>query len=244
MNPAPASTPEANPEVGGLTPLSATDYPGALAAVLFCQGCPWRCGYCHNPHLIPRNSENRLDWQAVMNFLHRRRGLLDAVVFSGGEPTLQDNLAQAIEEVRALGFRIGLHTCGAYPSRLQDSLPLLDWVGMDIKADFDGYARVTGTPGSGDKALESARLLLESGIAHEFRTTVHPHYHRPEELLHLAETLRGLGVRNYVLQEFRPLGCANAQLNSFPATELLDTALCERIGAIFEIFSVRRDATS
>ena len=240
MNPAPASTPEAGLEVGGLTPLSATDYPGALAAVLFCQGCPWRCGYCHNPHLIPRNSENRLDWPALMAFLHRRRGLLDAVVFSGGEPTLQNNLAQAIGEVRQLGFRIGLHTGGTYPARLQASLPLLDWVGMDIKADFADYARVTGTPGSGDKALESARLLLQSGIDHEFRTTGHPLYHRPADLLHLAETLRDLGVRNYVLQEFRPLGCANAQLNTFPATELLDTALCVRIGAMFDTFSVRR----
>ena len=227
-------------QVGGLTPLTSTDYPGCLAAVVFCQGCPWRCGYCHNPHLIPRDSAEKLAWPAVMDFLRRRRGLLDAVVFSGGEPTLQEGLSQAIAEVRRLGFRIGLHTGGTYPLRLKESLTLLDWVGMDIKADFADYARVTGTPRSGDKALESARLLLESGIAHEFRTTVHPLYHTAEGLLQLAGTLRDLGVRNYVLQEFRAQGCANPLLNTYPATELLDPALCVRIGAMFETFSVRR----
>ncbi len=226
-------------QVGGLTPLTSTDYPGCLAAVVFCQGCPWRCGYCHNPHLIPRDSAAKMEWPAVMGFLHRRRGLLDAVVFSGGEPTLQEGLSQAIAEVRRLGFRIGLHTGGTYPARLQQNLTLLDWVGMDIKADFADYARVTGTPRSGDKALESARMLLASGIAHEFRTTVHPLYHTAEGLLQLAGSLRELGVRNYVLQEFRPQGCANPLLNTWSATELLDPALCARIGAMFETFSVR-----
>ena len=227
-------------QVGGLTPLTSTDYPGCLAAVVFCQGCPWRCGYCHNPHLIPRDSAEKLAWPAVMDFLRRRRGLLDAVVFSGGEPTLQEGLSQAIAEVRQLGFRIGLHTGGTYPERLRQNLTLLDWVGMDVKADFADYARVTGTPRSGNKALESARLLLASGIAHEFRTTVHPLYHTAEGLLQLAESLRHLGVRNYVLQEFRAQGCANPLLNTYPATELLDPALCVRIGAMFETFSVRR----
>jgi len=227
-------------QIGGLTPLTSTDYPGCLAAVVFCQGCSWRCGYCHNPHLIPRDSAGKMEWSAVMDFLRRRRGLLDAVVFSGGEPTLQDGLSRAIVEVRRLGFRIGLHTGGTYPARLRQNLTLLDWVGMDIKTDFADYARVTGTPRSGDKALESARMLLASGIEHEFRTTAHPLYHTPEGLLRLAGSLRKLGVRNYVLQEFRQQGCANQLLNTYPARELLDPALCERIGAMFEIFSVRR----
>jgi anaerobic ribonucleoside-triphosphate reductase activating protein len=225
--------------VGGIAPLTSTDYPGCLAAVIFCQGCPWRCGYCHNPHLIPRDGEERHDWPVVTDFLRRRRGLLDAVVFSGGEPTLQDALPQAIEEVRRLGFRIGLHTGGTYPARLKEILPLLDWVGMDIKADFAEYSRITATPGSGDKAQESARMLLESGIACEFRTTVHPLYHSQEGLLHLAETLRDMGVRSYALQEFRPQGCADQLLNTFPAVKLLNAPLCERIGAMFERFSLR-----
>ena len=225
-------------QIGGLTQLTSTDYPGCLAAVVFCQGCPWRCGYCHNPHLIPRDN-GQLDWSAIMDFLHRRQGLLDAVVFSGGEPTLQDDLQSAISEVRDLGFKIGLHTGGTYPSRLKELLPVLDWVGMDIKATSNDYARVTATPGSGVKAWESARLLLESGIPHEFRTTVHPLYHTPDSMLRLAEELREMGAKHYVLQEFRPQGCADAAVSAYPAQELLGDALCSRIGSMFVTFSVR-----
>jgi len=174
-----------------------------------------------------------------MNFLHRRQGLLDAVVFSGGEPTLQNNIQSAISEVRDLGFKIGLHTGGTYPSRLKELLPSLDWVGMDIKACLADYAKVTNTPESGDKAWESAGLLLESGIPHEFRTTAHPLYHTPDSILRLAEELRGLGAKHYVLQEFRPQGCADAAVSTYSARGLLDDALCSRIGAMFETFSVR-----
>lgn len=239
--------------IGGLTPLTSTDYPGALAAVVFCQGCPWRCSYCHNPHLIHRHradgaandggdgqGENPLEWSGVVDFLRRRQGLLDAVVFSGGEPTLQDGLREAIAEVCDLGFKVGLHTGGTYPTRLTELLPLLSWVGMDIKTDFEDYEHVTGAPNSGEKALESARLLLESGVAHEFRTTVHPLYHTPESLLQLAGELSRLGVRHYVLQEFRPLGCSNRVASLHSAAELLDEALCRQIEPLFESFSVRR----
>jgi len=225
-------------QIGGLTPLTSTDYPGCLAAVVFCQGCPWRCAYCHNPHLIPRDN-GQLDWSTVMDFLHRRQGLLDAVVFSGGEPTLQDDLQSAISEVRDLGFKIGLHTGGTYPSRLKELLPVLDWVGMDIKATIGGYAGVTATPGSGMKAWESASLLLKSGTPHEFRTTVHPLFHTPDSLLKLAQELSTLGARHYVLQEFRPQGCADEAVSTYSAEELLDDQLCSRIGSMFETFSVR-----
>lgn len=229
-----------NLQIGGLTPLTSTDFPGCLAAVVFCQGCPWRCGYCHNPHLIPRHGGNQLEWPAVMRFLRRRRGLLDAVVFSGGEPTLQDGLEQAITEVRELGFKVGLHTGGTYPSRLGELLPLLSWVGMDIKSAFAGYDKVTGTPASGEKARGSARLLLASGVPYEFRTTVHPLYHTRDSLLQLAEELQQLGAKHYLLQEFRPQGCADETVSLHSAQELLDDAVCSRIGAMFERFSVRR----
>ena len=87
--------------VGGLTPLTTIDYPGELAAVVFCQGCPWRCRYCQNADLLPGRGRNELPWERVMELLERRRGLLDAVVFSGGEPTLQAALADAVKQVKA-----------------------------------------------------------------------------------------------------------------------------------------------
>jgi len=156
--------------VGGLARCSASDYPGALAAVVFCQGCAWRCGYCHNPELQPARSAGEIPWSAVRAFLDRRRGLLDAVVFSGGEPTQQPGLAAAMREAKAMGFRIGLHTAGIVPRRLAQVLPLVDWVAMDAKAPFESHERVTRVRGSGARARLSAQLLRASGVACEFHT--------------------------------------------------------------------------
>lgn len=198
--------------VGGFTPLSTTDWPGMLSAVVFCQGCPWRCRYCHNPGLISSQGEDEMRWEAVLKFLQRRRGLLDGVVFSGGEPTLQAALADAMREVRALGFRVGLHTAGIYPHRLQETLPLLDWIGFDLKAPFADYARITGVPGSGERARASLDLVLDSGIAHQLRTTVHPALLADEDVLTIANELAKRDVSAYVLQEFRSQGCTDGGL--------------------------------
>jgi pyruvate formate lyase activating enzyme len=190
--------------VGGLTPLSATDYPGELAAVVYCQGCPWRCCYCHNPHLRPGVTAPGIAWSELLEFLQRRRGLLDAVVFSGGEPTAQPGLAAAMRAAKALGYRLGLHSAGIYPRRFAEVLHLADWVGFDAKAPFDSaYERITGVRASGAAALESARALLASGVDCEFRTTWHPGFLTAKELGRLALSLQELGVRRYVLQEFR-----------------------------------------
>ncbi len=156
--------------VGGLTRCSASDYPGKLAAVVFCQGCAWRCGYCHNPELQLRRGGEDIAWSDVLAFLERRRGLLDAVVFSGGEPTQQRGLEQAMREVKAMGFLVGLHTAGIVPSRLEKVLPLVDWVAMDLKAKFDEHERVTGVRGSAHRARDSRELILASGTACEFHT--------------------------------------------------------------------------
>ena len=161
-------------EIGGLLPFTTIDYPGSLAAVLFCQGCPWRCGYCHNRHLMPTASSAAVPWLEIVALLKSRCGLLDAVVFSGGEPTMQAGLLDAVKVIRGMGFKVGLHTAGPYPERLRECLPYLDWVGMDLKAPFDEYERITGVPGSGEAARQSAELLRNSGIPHQFRTTLDP----------------------------------------------------------------------
>jgi pyruvate formate lyase activating enzyme len=156
--------------VGGLTRLSANDYPGKLAAVVFCQGCAWNCGYCHNAHLRPARGREEIAWPDVLAFLERRRGLLDAIVFSGGEPTLQAGLAPAMRAVKALGYLVGLHTAGIVPRRLAEVLPFVDWVAMDVKAPFAEHERVTGKRGSASRARASRELILASGIACEFHT--------------------------------------------------------------------------
>jgi len=194
--------------VGGLTPLTTIDYPGELAAVVFCQGCPWRCRYCHNAPLLGRPQGAPIPWEAVIKRLERRRGLLDAVVFSGGEPTAQAALGGAMAAARDLGFKIGLHTAGAYPRRLARLLPLVDWVGLDIKELPEAYPALTGVPGSGERAWEALALLLADGTPHEVRVTVHDALLPPSRLQVLLTRLSDQGVERVALQrcsDARPL---------------------------------------
>jgi len=214
--------------VGGVVPFSATDFPGVLAAVVFCQGCPWRCGYCHNPHLIPANAPTPFAWSEVLAWLESRRGLLDAVVFSGGEPLAQPSLGDALRAVRGREFAIGLHTGGAYARRLAEVLPLVDWVGYDVKAPRDDYASVTAVAGSGDRAWAGLDYVLGSGVEFELRTTVHPLVTSPDALERLARELAARGVRRWVLQRFRAQGCTEGRLNA-GAAEILDDALLARL---------------
>lgn len=227
--------------VGGLTPLSTADWPGMLAAVVFCQGCPWRCRYCHNPGLIPAHGENEIPWEDVLAFLHRRRGLLDGVVFSGGEPTLQAGLPDAMREVRALGFKIGLHTGGAYPRRLAEVLPLVDWVGLDAKAPFSDYARITGIVGSGTPALSSLDAVLASGVDHEIRTTVHPALLSEAEVVKLARDLSARGAKRYVIQPFRSQGCVNQALCLSTMYSQPPHGVANELAGLFEHFVMRTE---
>ncbi|MCP3720492.1 MULTISPECIES: anaerobic ribonucleoside-triphosphate reductase activating protein [unclassified Paraburkholderia] len=226
--------------VGGVVPFTATDYPGQIAAVVFVQGCPWRCAYCHNPHLQPRTRNGALEWQAVLNLLMRRVGLLDAVVFSGGEPTGDPALGQAIRDVRTLGFKVGLHTAGTHPRRLGEVLPLVDWVGLDVKAAFGDYASVTRVPSSGKHARASLEVVLASGVQYECRTTLHPGLLPEGEVLKLAQTLAAMNITNYALQVFRTQGCHDDGLNAVSMAGYPDHELVGRIAALFPAFTLRR----
>ena len=190
-------------QVGGVTPLTTIDYPGELAAVVFCQGCPWRCRYCPNTHLIPRSLRGAVPWEDVVDLLERRRGLLDAVVFSGGEPTLQRELPAAVGEARAMGFKIGLHTAGCYPERLDELLPATDWVGFDFKALPEDYPDLTGVRGSGERVLDSLDYLVESGVEHEVRVTVHDALLQDDKLERLLDLLAEHRVGKVMLQRCR-----------------------------------------
>ena len=216
--------------VGGVTPFSTADWPGRLSAVLFLQGCPWRCGYCHNPHLQPAAGPESRGFASTLAWLDGRRGLLDAVVFSGGEPTAQAALGAAMREVARLGFAVGLHTGGAYPRRLEEVLDDVDWIGLDVKAAPRGYASVTGIAGSGEAARASLHLVVASGVAHEIRTTVHPALSPDDALVELADELASLGVCRWVLQPFRPTGCANeALVSAAPRGARIGEALLARL---------------
>jgi anaerobic ribonucleoside-triphosphate reductase activating protein len=227
--------------VGGVVPFSTTDWPGRLAAVVFVQGCPWRCGYCHNPHLIPAEGEHAEPWEDVLAWLDTRRGLLDAVVFSGGEPLASPALGRAMREVRALGFAVGLHTGGAYPRRLAEIVGSVDWVGLDVKAPAAEYVAVTGVSGSGVPAFATLDLLRRSGVPFEVRTTVHFALTPPASLEQLAGELAALGVERWVLQPFRAVGCADRDLvGAAPHGVVVDRDLLARLRAIVPGAVLRR----
>lgn len=192
------------PKLGSFVRFSTCDYPGKLACVVFVSGCPWHCHYCHNPHLQARNtSPMRPTWPAIASWLETRRGLLDAVVFCGGEPLVERFLPTMMAEAKALGFQVALHTGGSYPDRLETCLPWLDWIGFDVKAPFPHYARVTQIARSGEAARRSLDLVVASGVEFECRTTVHPALLEDDDLIDIASALAQRGIAKLILQPFR-----------------------------------------
>ncbi|MFS0705816.1 anaerobic ribonucleoside-triphosphate reductase activating protein [Cellulomonas sp. 179-A 9B4 NHS] len=199
--------------VAGLTRLSTVDWPGRLVATVFLQGCPWRCTYCHNSAILDPRTPGTVPWQDVRDLLARRRGLLDGVVLSGGEPTRQAGVVAAAREVRAAGFGVGLHTSGAYPARLPALLPHVDWVGFDVKAPARLYRAITRTgagTASADRAFAALRTVLASGVDVQVRTTVDPTVLTDADVAELTAVLADLGVRDHVLQRARPDGTTAA----------------------------------
>ena len=190
--------------LGGITPFTTIDFPGRLAAVLFTQGCAWRCPYCFNRELQPfAESGHRIKTSYVLDFIKQRRGFLDGIVFSGGEATAHLSLGDWMYYIKSLGYEVGLHTTGMFPERLKNVLPFCDWVGMDIKAPFEKYARVTGVSASGENARQSVRMILESHVEYEFRTTIPPEILSEEDVLEIGRELHALGAEKYVLQKIK-----------------------------------------
>ncbi len=189
--------------IAGIQPLSTVDWPGKLAAVLFLQGCPWSCPYCHNFGILDPNVPGAVSWDEAKQLLTRRRGLLDGVVFSGGEATRQRAVVDAAREVRQMGFEVGLHTAGAYPAVLEELLTegLVDWVGLDIKALPSDYQEVAGPAVSSLKAERSLRSLVEANVDYEVRFT---HWKGDLDYARkIAVWCRERGVENFALQKLQ-----------------------------------------
>ena len=225
--------------IGGIQTFTTIDYPGKLAAVLFCQGCGWCCPYCHNPNLQPAENENAVPWEKAVEFLETRRGLLDAVVFSGGEPLIQKNLKDAMQTVKKMGFAVGLHTSGMYSLRLPKILPFVDWVGFDVKAPFDKY-RERIALSNGDIVRESLKTVLQSGVPTEVRTTLDPRVILKGELPALAQELADMGVKTYAIQEYHSFP-EEKDVPSFDAIkQYFDETFLALFRPMFTEFIVRR----
>ncbi len=225
--------------IGGVENFSLVDYPGQIAAVIFMQGCPRRCPFCYNSSLQEVNRESGFLWPKFIEFLQSRRGKLDAVVFSGGDPLVQDGLEGAVKEVRALGYKIGLHTGGYRPEHLKKVLPLLDWVGLDIKAPWNKYTQAVGCPVKVENVQKSLNLLLESGIDFECRTTCDPRLLENEDVRKIGNFLHEAGVKKYFLQKYRPVPGDLTQ--DWECEKFFDdAALIKELKEKFPIFEIRK----
>jgi len=192
-------------QIGGLQKNSLIDFPGKVSSVIFCSGCNFDCPYCHNPDLVrgPKNCPNHLSRAAVYDFLDQRRGFLDGVVISGGEPTLQPDLANLCRKVKNLGFPLKLDTNGSRPNILQHLIEegLVDYIAMDLKTDPVLYQTYIKSDCRPDSIVASVELILESGIDYEFRTTCVKPIVTGRTIENILQLIRG--ARLYVLQRFR-----------------------------------------
>ncbi len=169
---------------GGIQRFSLCDYPGKTAAVLFCQGCNFRCPFCHNGNLLTvENRAETVEQSEITTFLKKRRGLLDAVVITGGEPTLQADLLDFCRRIQRLGFAVKLDSNGSRPAVLEKLLKhnCIDFIAMDIKATPDNYHHLTGVPVDLEAISRSIKIIEKAAIPALFRTTWVPSLHHKEE---------------------------------------------------------------
>lgn len=216
-------------EIGGLQRVSLNDYPGKICATVFTQGCNFRCAYCHNPELVdPDRYGPVLPEEEVISFLSKRRGKLDAVTVTGGEPTLQRDLEQFLGELKEMNYLVKVDTNGSNPETLSTLIDkqLVDYIAMDLKGPLKKYGLMTAVKVDVSRIRRSIQLISTSGIAHEFRTTVVRSQLGLEDFVSMAKIIKQ--ARLYVLQ-------------SFVASKTLDSAFLSEASYTQEEFSTLRD---
>ncbi len=183
--------------------MTLVDFPGLVAATVFVQGCNFRCGYCHNPELVlPRLFQAPLLPSTVLDYLNDRRGKLEGIVITGGEPTLQKGLSCFIARIKEMGFAVKLDTNGSHPEVLSSliGLNLLDYIAMDIKSSLKKYSQITGAACDTTKIRESIDLIIKSGIPYQLRTTLVKEFCSREDLCDIQLLIGKAG--HYLLQPF------------------------------------------
>jgi len=235
------------PPIRGFIENTLIDWEGKIAAEVFLPGCNFRCGVCHARYLLESSpNDESIPLDAVRSALRRRKGWIDGIVISGGEPTLQPELADLIRLFRQDGLLVKLDTNGSRPEVIERLIAekLLDYVAMDVKGPLgQRYSEIAGVEVDIDSIRHSIELLISSDIAYEFRTTLCPAQLDPDAVEATALGIRGAAL--YYLQGFRPLNCLNSELNSvapYNPDQLRD--LCRRCSKYIRQCAVRGDEAS
>ena len=188
-------------KIGALDKFTLIDYPGFATAIIFTQGCNFRCPFCHNPELVlPEQFEEPIPFEDVIKFLKKRKGLLDAVEFTGGEPTLQPDLLDKMREIKSLGYRIKLDSNGSNPEVLRKAVEqnLVDYIAMDVKGSLEKYSEIAGVPVNTEKIRESIEFIKSNAPDYEFRTTLIRGFHDETEMERIGKLISN--AKRYYIQ--------------------------------------------
>ena len=192
-------------KIGGLQKVSLLDYPGKVSAIVFTQGCNFRCPYCHNPELVdPERYQECISENEIFSFLEKRRGKLGAVTLTGGEPTIQKDIFSFVRRLKAMGYLLKIDTNGSEPGVLKKliSHKLVDYIAMDVKAPPVKYEAVTRSSVRWEAIRQSINIIKSSKVNHEFRTTIVKSQLEEADILAIGRSIKD--ARLYALQRYVP----------------------------------------
>lgn len=227
--------------IGGLQKLTLIDYPGKIAATVFTMGCNFLCSFCHNPELVDpllMKDQPALSESEIFEFLEKRKGDLEGVCVTGGEPTLHKDLAGFLSKIKSLGFSVKLDTNGSHPEMLENLIreKLVDYIAMDIKAPFDKYRGITGTANL--EKIKKSIEIIKNFPEYEFRTTVVPRFHTKEDIIQIAKEISP--AKKFFLQQFYPTKTLDPEFKKEKgySKEIL-AEFCEAVKPYFDYCGVR-----
>lgn len=189
--------------IEGLQKTTLLDYPGNVACTLFAHGCNLRCPFCHNAGLVVRQPANIINKEEIAAFLEKRKGILDGICLTGGEPLAQKDSIEFIEFLKSFGYKIKLDTNGFYPDRLKEAVGrgLIDYIATDIKSSKEGYPRAVGIEGIDIAPIEeSVEFIMSCGVDYEFRTTAVKGLHLVSDFENIGKWIKG--AKKYFIQQF------------------------------------------
>ena len=230
--------------LGGIQKLTLIDFPGKIACTVFTVGCSFRCGFCHNPELVlpekfPKPNEMEKEF---FEHLEKRKGKLEGVCITGGEPTIQPDIIEFIKKIKDLGFAVKLDSNGTQPKVLEKIIKekLVDYIAMDIKSSPEGYELATGTRVDISAIKKSVTMIMAGGIAYEFRTTVVPGLHSEQDFVEIAKWIKG--AEFYYLQEYRELSILDEKLKMKTKGKKIDLEKIKKeIKGNFGTFGIREN---
>jgi pyruvate formate lyase activating enzyme len=216
--------------IAGLQKTTLIDYPGKMAAIIFTRGCNFRCHYCHNPGLVdPEKYYPEIPEKEILDFLEKRRSVLDGVVITGGEPLIYQDIGKFLKKIKDLGYAVKLDTNGTNPELLQKLIKadLVDYIAMDIKHHLDRYGEVIDSRHDLANIEKSVKMIMNSGLDYEFRTTVLPKFFQLEDFHKVGDLIKG--AKKYYLQQFRPIMTLNVEFYKEPTFAAIELEAFKKI---------------